>query len=377
MNLTITRSNRGTHDMVRVGGCIDASSVPYLRQVLFDLFDSGRHRIVVGVAEVRLIDAASVRVLLYLRQRAKDDGGYLRLAGATGTVRQVLEIAGVAKALGIDGGADFDDDGSDAIPVDLDGLRLTGRHWPADVTGELTRLHTGDLDPAASARMRDAIVRSCIPAAQRLAHRYSRSAEPAADLEQVACVGLLKAVDGFDPGRGTEFPVYATTTIVGELRRHFRDRVWSMHVPRHLQELWLEVRRSREELTSALGRSPGVQDIAEHLDLNDRQVAEVIGLGSSFRPLSLNVLTAADDVTIIDQLGGNDPQLGHVEYRESLRVLLAQLPARSQRILALRYYGGLTQHEIADHVGLSQMHVSRILRQALQTLRRRLEEIPG
>lgn len=378
MDLTITRVQYGAQDLLRAGGVIDLTTAPYLRHVVFGLFDSGRCDIVLDAAGVRLIDAAAQRVLLYLHRRAEEHGGELRLTNVRGAALTALEITGAAKTLGVYDEIVLDADaGSAAESLDLGAVRLTGRHWPLDVGADLTRLHTEPLDPAARRRLRDKIVNGCLPATRRIARRYTRTCEQTADLEQVACVGLLKAVDGFDPTRGAEFVPYATSTITGEIKRHFRDRVWSVRVPRSLQQRWLEVSRVRDELRSGLGRTPRTEDIAERVGLSRAEVLEALELNSSFRPVSLQLTSGNDEQTLLDQLGGEDPQLAFVEYRESLRVLLAQLPQRTQRVLALRFYGGLSQHEIAAQIGMSQMHVSRVLRQTLDMLRRRLEDVPS
>ncbi|MDG6105782.1 SigB/SigF/SigG family RNA polymerase sigma factor [Dactylosporangium aurantiacum] len=379
MDLTITRVEHGRRDLLRIGGVIDLATAPYLRHVVFGLFDRGRCDIVLDAADVRLIDGAAQRVLLYLHHRAEEHGGELRLTNVRGAALAALEITGVAKTLGVYDEIVLDGDaGSDAESFDLDGIRLTGRHWPLDVGADLARLHQEPLEPADRRRLRDKIVNACLPAARRIARRYTRTSEQTADIEQVACIGLLKAVDGFDPARGAEFVPYATSTITGEIKRHFRDRVWSVRVPRSLQQRWLEVNRVRDELLSGLGRSPSAEDIAERVGLSREEVLEAFALNSSFRPVSLHLPSGgSDEQTLLDQLGGDDPQLSFVEYRESLRVLLAQLPQRTQRVLALRFHGGLSQHEIAAQIGMSQMHVSRILRQTLDMLRRRLEEVPS
>jgi RNA polymerase sigma-70 factor (sigma-B/F/G subfamily) len=375
MNLSITTWTDGDRQLLRVGGVIDFASAPYLRHAVFELFDRGRHHIVLDLGDVRLVDAGALRVLLQLQARAEEHGGSLRAAGAAGAALTAMEVTGVAKQLGAYDAADRSAPECTGERIDLDLLRFAG-HWPPGVTADLARLHTSALHPAEHRRRRDAIVESCMPAVRRIARRYSRTTEPLADLEQVAYVGLLKAVDGFDPQRSLEFGPYASSTVVGELKRHFRDRAWGVRVPRRLQERWLAVTHGRDELAARLGRAPTARDVAEHLGLDEEAVVEALELAHTYRPLSLDLPAGADEgeATLLDRLGGEDPRLSGVDYRESLQVLLPRLPRRAQRILALRFYGGLAQHEIADQVGLSQMQVSRILRQSLATLRRQLEE---
>jgi RNA polymerase sigma-70 factor (sigma-B/F/G subfamily) len=377
MNLSITLWERDDEDLLDVRGVIDFASAPYLRQVIFERFDRGRYRIVVDLTHVRLVDASALRVLLYLQRRAEQGGGTLRTPGAGGTALAALEIAGVAKQLDAyteAGPAGRTGPGQAVDLGEIDGV--PGTQWPPGVTTELTRLRTEPLRPAQHRALRERIVESCMPAAQRIARRYTRSSEPIADLEQVAYVGLIKAVDGFDPEKLLEFGPYATATVAGELKRHFRDKVWAVRVPRRLQEDWRAVNQARDELSVTLARSPTVRDIAGHLGLSEEAVTEAIELGANSRPLSLDLATSTaegENTTLLDRLGGEDPQLSGVDYHESLQVLLARLPERSQKVIALRFHGGLAQHEIAEQVGLSQMQVSRILRQSLATLRRRLE----
>jgi RNA polymerase sigma-70 factor (sigma-B/F/G subfamily) len=184
----------------------------------------------------------------------------------------------------------------------------------------------------------------------------------------------VKAVDGFDPTLGFEFATYATPTVLGEIKRHFRDRTSGIRMPRRLQELRLSVNKSHDELTQQLGRSPTTADLAVHLDVAEEQIIEMIGACNGHRPLSLEAPVGGldDDTTLTQVIGDDDPELGLVEDRQSLRVLMARLPRRERQILSLRFYGNLSQSQIAEQVGLSQMHVSRLLRHSLEFLRRRM-----
>jgi len=376
MDLAIALSSRGESTLVELTGVLDHASVPYLRQVVFTQFDRGDRRVIIEVSGLRLLDAASIKVLLYLARRADQLDVTLQVAGAGGTVLQILEVSGVAKKLGV-----YDDfrwplRSRQRQEVELDKLHLAHRFWPelGDLFG---RLHDLAPDDPRRPALRNQIIELCLPAAERLARRFSGNGEPTADLAQVAALGLVKAVDGFDTTRGIEFATYATPTIVGELKRYFRDRSWGIRLPRRLQELRLVVNRGREELTQRLGRSPTIDDLAEHLDMGVEQVIEVLEAGQSSRPLSLDspVLAGEEDVTLADTVGADDPEFGHVDFHESLHVLLERLPEREQKIISLRFYGNLTQVEIAEKVGLSQMHVSRLLRQSLNFLKRALDEV--
>jgi RNA polymerase sigma-B factor len=183
-------------------------------------------------------------------------------------------------------------------------------------------------------------------------------------------VGLVNAVDGYDPQRGCEFASYATPTIVGEIRRYFRDKGWRIKVPRRLQERRLQVNRARVELSQTLAASPTIADIARHLDITVEDVAEGIEVARLYSPVSLSTPAGPDtDLGVADPVGVEDPGIEAVENRESVMPLLRMLPKREQRILTMRFFGNMTQSQIAGELGISQMHVSRLLSQTLQRLR--------
>ena len=218
---------------------------------------------------------------------------------------------------------------------------------------------------------RDA-VEGLLPLARALARRYHRGDEPLEDLEQVAAVGLLKAIDGFDLSRGTTFGSYAVPTIVGELRRHFRDKGWTVRVPRELQELSLRMGRAQDALTAKLGRPPSPAELAERLEVSVEQVLEARELSSAMRPVSLDRPASEDadgDIgTLIDHIGGVDDGYDAADHRLSAGELLGRLPARERSIVELRFRDELTQTQIGERLGCSQMHVSRLLRRALSEL---------
>jgi RNA polymerase sigma-B factor len=221
-------------------------------------------------------------------------------------------------------------------------------------------------------QIRDALVELHLPLVEHLARRFRNRGEPYDDLVQVATIGLIKSVDRFDLDRGVEFSTYATPTIVGEIKRHFRDKGWAVRVPRRLQELRLSLTAASSELTQKLGRAPTVSELATRLSLSDEEVLEGLESANAYSTLSLDAggdQADDDSVALIDTLGVDDAALEGVEYRESLKPMLEKLPRREQRILMLRFFGNLTQSEIAAEIGISQMHVSRLLSRTLAQLR--------
>ncbi|MEV4512416.1 RNA polymerase sigma factor SigF [Dactylosporangium sp. NPDC049525] len=230
--------------------------------------------------------------------------------------------------------------------------------------------------PAASPdrqRIRTRLIELYLPLATYLAQRFRNRGEHLDDLIQVAHLGLVKAVDRFDLDHGAAFTSYAVPVITGELKRHFRDKCWDVRVPRRVQEMRMQINRVTEELTHSLGRSPTISDLAAYLDATEEDVIEGLEAGQAYRSLSLDAPVRGGDgdgVTGLgDLLGTADPDLEQVEAREALRPLLARLPAREQRILTMRFFGSLTQSQIAAELGISQMHVSRLLAGALARLR--------
>jgi len=221
--------------------------------------------------------------------------------------------------------------------------------------------------------VRDRLVESHLGLAEYLARRFDRRGEPLDDLVQVASLALIKAVDRFDPERGLEFSTFAVPTIVGELKRHFRDKSWAIRVPRRLQELHLRLGAAVGELTHELGRSPTIQEIADRLGAGTEDVLEAMEAGRAYRSTSLDAPVGSDDggpaMPLTAKLGEQDANLGMVDERSQLQSLLAGLPERERTILVLRFFDGLTQSQIADRVGISQMHVSRLLARTLDQLR--------
>jgi RNA polymerase sigma-B factor len=218
---------------------------------------------------------------------------------------------------------------------------------------------------------RDELVRYCLPFAGRLARRYRGRGEPIEDIEQVARLGLVKAIDRYDPERGS-FTAYAIITISGEIKRHFRDRTWGVHVPRRLQDLTLEIGHVTTALTTTLARTPTTAEVAEKLGVDQRAVAEARESAAGYSPASLNTPVKGEDGSsgeFGDLIGDIDPDLDLVDDRITVSGLMLKLPARERRMLAMRFYGNRTQAEIAVELGISQMHVSRLLSRALAWLR--------
>jgi RNA polymerase sigma-B factor len=222
-----------------------------------------------------------------------------------------------------------------------------------------------DTDPAA----RERLVLRFEPLAEYLARKFAGRGESLEDLSQVAALGLVSAIDRFDPDREVRFSTFAAATIVGELKRHLRDRAWAVRVPRRLQELGLEAGRTVPILTQELGRAPTVDEIAERVGSSTEDVLEAMDAMHAYAADSLDVPSRDDDVARIDTMGDEDASLELVEAWSTLAPAVAELPERERRVLYLRFFRGMTQSEIADRIGVSQMHVSRILARTLERLR--------
>ncbi|MGW0815482.1 RNA polymerase sigma factor SigF [Streptomyces viridiviolaceus] len=250
------------------------------------------------------------------------------------------------------------------------------QHDPQDRSGaraKFAELRSLPKDGPEYAELRNQLVRMHLPLVEHLARRFRNRGEPLDDLTQVATIGLIKSVDRFDPDRGVEFSTYATPTVVGEIKRHFRDKGWAVRVPRRLQELRLSLTTATAELSQLHGRSPTVHELAEKLSISEEEVLEGLESANAYSTLSLDVPDTDDESpAVADTLGAEDEALEGVEYRESLKPLLEDLPPREKRILLLRFFGNMTQSQIAQEVGISQMHVSRLLARTLAQLREKL-----
>jgi len=383
--ITVRRSQ--LRHVVRISGVLDYTASVRLRLVLFDQLDAGAHTVVLDLSQVPLMDASSVDVLLRVREDARHRGAEVYIQGARGLVLEVLEITGTAK----DMVTEFDlEDGAGGPAPAVPGRggdagapgaapAVTGppSPWGDEVGGLVRRLAGLPVVSPERAELRRRAVESCLPYTERLAHRFLGLGEAAADLNQVAVLGLLKAIDGYDPSLNTDFGAYALPTVIGELKRYFRDKGWGVRVPRRLQELRLEINGVRDELTQRLRRSPTVVDIAAHLAVSEDDVIQAMVAATGYRPASLYAPVGDEDFAPVDRLGDNDPEYDAIELRASVHPLLARLPQRLRQIIAMRFYGNMTQSDIAARLGISQMHVSRLLRHALDRLRQGLLDNGG
>jgi RNA polymerase sigma-B factor len=223
-------------------------------------------------------------------------------------------------------------------------------------------------------RLRSEIVSVYAPVARGIARRYAHRGEPPEDVEQAAFLGLVKAINRFDPDLGSDFLAYAAPMMTGEVKRHFRDRTWGVHMPRRLQELSLRLTPTVQEFVHQHGRSPTIREIAELMDLSVEETAEVIAAWESYRPVSLDAPAIEDDDghTLGDSVGDDDPALDALVDGHALRPLIDELPDRERKILLLRFFGNKTQSQIGQEIGISQMHVSRLLSRSLARLRSKL-----
>ncbi len=261
----------------------------------------------------------------------------------------------------------------DVVPVvEAEVAPISDNRRRAERTAPLfAELATLEKDDPRRERLREILVEEHLPLVRHFARRFSNRGEPFDDLLQVGTLGLIAAIDRFDPTRGVEFLSFAVPTITGEIKRHFRDQGWSVRVPRRLQELHLSLNAAVGELAQKNGRAPTPSELAEHLGIPRAEVLEGLAVANAYRSSSLDERLSGEDdsPTLAATLGEEDAALEGVEYRESLQPLLATIPARERRILILRFFGNMTQSQIAADIGISQMHVSRLLSQTLAKLR--------
>jgi RNA polymerase sigma-B factor len=249
---------------------------------------------------------------------------------------------------------------------------------------EATRARSAELFAALAAasgpdsrrRAREDLVHLHLPLVHHCARRFRNRGEPFDDLVQVGTIGLLKSIDRFETERGVEFSTYATPTIIGEIKRYFRDKGWAIRVPRRLQELRMQITAATAELTQSLGRSPTARELAAAIGCSVEEIVEGLESSHAYATLSLD---ATDEhqgggASMLDAIGVDDDNLEHVEIRESLKPLLDDLEPREKRILLLRFFKNMTQSQIAEEIGISQMHVSRLLTRTLAQLRMSMRE---
>jgi RNA polymerase sigma-B factor len=386
-------------DVVRVSGGVDLETAPRLRAVLDALLAEGRVHLVVDLLEVRMFDACTAGTLATVAGVAIAAGGSMAAVAAAGPCHDLLALLGWDRRLRVHddpapvlarfrqramafrlslvdssgSGTAEDETLADETPPDEQSFADDAR-WPGsrDITVHALLAAAAALPDSSiqRAELRRQAIEDGMPLARRLARRFRDRGEPGEDLTQVAMVGLVHAIDGYDPTRGCGFAGYATPTIVGELRRYFRDKGWRIRVPRRVQELRLRVNRASAELSQANAGTPTIADIANHLCVAEPEVAEALEAGMMYQPLSLSGPgISGGDLAAADPLGEDDPAIAVVEQRESVRPLLATLPERERAILRMRFFGDMTQSQIADRLGISQMHVSRLLSQTLGSLR--------
>ena len=264
--------------------------------------------------------------------------------------------------------------------------QLTGARDPGAATGVvpgndvsteaerlLGRLAALDRETPEYDKVRERVVELHLSLVRQLARRYRSRSEPMEDIHQAGAVGLVKAIDRYEPDRGPFLP-FAIPTILGEMKRFFRDTSWSVRVPRRLRDRRLELFRTTDSLTQQFGRPPTVAELARQLKLTNDEVLEGLDACAAYTTSSLDAPALADDdtITLSDQIGEEDADLNLIEQREGLEPALEELPARERDILLMRFYGNMTQAQIGEQVGISQMHVSRLLSRSLEQLRERL-----
>jgi RNA polymerase sigma-B factor len=259
---------------------------------------------------------------------------------------------------------------------ETESVGLSGMDQVRARSAELFTIMRGDdHSDAARSMARDDLVHLHLSLVEHCARRFRNRGEPFEDLVQVGTIGLIKAVDRFETDRGVEFSTYATPTVIGEIKRHFRDKGWAIRVPRRLQELRMQIGGATGELTQRLGRSPTPRELAESIGCTVEEIVEGIESSNAYSTLSLDASDESDDgsASMLAMLGVDDAGLEHVEIRESIKPLLEGLGEREKRILLLRFFKNMTQSQIADEIGVSQMHVSRLLSRTLKQLRTSLE----
>jgi len=245
---------------------------------------------------------------------------------------------------------------------------------PREELRALHRRYRDSKDPAERDRIREQLVDSYHDFVYFLARKFQNRGEPLDDIVQVGYLGLIKAIERFDPDLGYEFTTFATLTVAGEIKRHFRDKGTAIRFPRRLQELHQSVLRVNEQMKNELGRDPTVAELAERLGVTPDDVTDAMEIGPAYMPLSLDQPIAGGDGqdvrAVAEQIGGADPELDRVEMRDVLDRAMEHLTPRERAIMAMRFYEQMSQSEIARRLGISQMHVSRLQRAALEQLRK-------
>ncbi len=252
----------------------------------------------------------------------------------------------------------------------------SGQQIPREELRALHREYRASSDSAEKDRIRERLVEGYRSLVYFLARKFINRGEPLDDIVQVGFLGLIKAIERFEPEMGNEFTTFATPTVTGEIKRYFRDKGWAIRFPRRLQELYQQVVRTNEELKKELSRTPRVAEIAERLKVSEEEVLEAMEMSPAHAPVSLSATIGSDSGedgrSLFESLGNPDPNLDRVEMRDVLRRAMAHLTPRERAIMAMRFYEEMSQSEIAKRLGISQMHVSRLQRAALEHLREKL-----
>jgi RNA polymerase sigma-B factor len=357
-------------------------------------------RLIIDLSQVSFLGAAALSVLTNARRTALRQGTALQLRVPNRQAKaRPLQLTGLDRLFGIVPPA-TDSDQPDRHrsgqhpgvphprPADHDGARVVSFPGSSVRTDQDEYAHLVPLqrryaelapDLPERQRMRDQMISGYLPVAEHIARRFAGRGEPLEDLVQVATVGLINAVDRFDPTRGAHFLSFAVPTITGEIRRYFRDHGWSIRVPRRLKDLNLAIRGALAELSQQLGRPPRPSEIADRLQLPTSKVIEALHAAEAYKSSSLDELLGCGDTTATpaEFLGEPDAEMSLIDDREALRPLVAELAPRERKILGLRFFHQLTQSQIAEQVGLSQMHVCRVLHQTLAFLYQRMTSEQG
>lgn len=342
-----------------VKGTLDDAAAADLNASLHPVLCQQGCDVLLDLSEANGLASAAAGVLGELAAVARNAGAHLQVVGAKGAVLDALQDTGVAGPLGVRTVYPYASRGrsqsaaEDPLPRALDHLARLPR------------------DSTTYRQLRDRVVTDLLPLANQIARRFHHRGEPGEDLTQVAVVALINVIDRYQPDRGDFFP-FAVTTMTGELKRHLRDRSWAVRPPRRLQQLSLEVRWAETHLGQSLRRSPTASDIADFLDVSEDEVLEAVAAHQARRSTSLHAPVRSADVPLVDTLGDDDHRLDDIDSWVSLREVVADLPERTRRILQMRFGSGMTQSQIAQAVGVSQMHVSRILAATLRKLRQAL-----
>ena len=353
--------------IVQPHGELDLATVETLRAALDGIENAGR--LVLDLRGLSFIDSTGLRLLVALHQRAQRDGFQLTLVAPAAPADRAIQLSGLDQALPFVAA-------DDALRRPANPPAPDGRDERMSSTASLPRSGPRDTMPPGSSHAIAAIMirrhathssTRFLPLAYHLARRYHRGAD-ADDLQQVASLGLLKAIDRFDPERGLAFTSFAVPTILGELKRYFRDHGWTVRVPRDLQELKLRVDTISQTLTGELGRSPTAAELAERANATTEQILEALAAATAHHPDSLDQPLTDDGDDAIDFLAADEPGFERVEDAAFVDGLLNTLSDRERVILRLRFEDDLTQAEIGARLGISQMHVSRLIRQAITTL---------